>query len=75
MQRSSAAWDAGRGILPGTHDPAEAGTPERRYPDETCNVHQPRGMLAGASCRERMIRLKPGLLNGDIRMKHATFIS
>jgi len=28
-----------------------------------------------ASCRERLIRLKPGLLNGDIRMKHATFIS
>jgi len=28
-------WDAvrGRGLLPGTPDPAEAGTPERRYLD------------------------------------------
>jgi len=30
----------GQGILPGTPDPAEAGTPARRYPDETFNVHQ-----------------------------------
>jgi hypothetical protein len=28
-----------------------------------------------ASCRERLIRLKPGLLSGAIWMKHATFIS
>ncbi len=35
-------WDAGRdsGRLPGMPDPAEAGTPAWRYPDETFNVHQ-----------------------------------
>jgi hypothetical protein len=37
----------GQGILPGTPDPAEAGTPERRYLDETCNVHQPGGCWPG----------------------------
>jgi hypothetical protein len=30
---------------------------------------------AVAYCRERLIRLKPGLLTGDIWMKHSTFIS
>jgi len=30
----------GQGILPGTPDPAEAGTPARRYRDETFKVHK-----------------------------------
>jgi hypothetical protein len=30
---------------------------------------------AGASCRERLIRLKPGLLNGDIGIDFSMFIS
>jgi hypothetical protein len=30
---------------------------------------------AGASCRERLIRLKPGLLSSDGWMKHSTFIN
>jgi hypothetical protein len=36
-------WNAGRvrNILPGTPDPAEAGTPERRYRDYFFNVHSP----------------------------------
>jgi hypothetical protein len=29
---------------------------------------------AAAYCQERLIRLKPGLLSGDIWMKHSTFI-
>jgi hypothetical protein len=36
-------WDACRGsrVLPGKTDPAEAGTPERRYLDETFKFHKP----------------------------------
>jgi hypothetical protein len=30
---------------------------------------------AAASCQASPIRLKPGLLSGDIGMKHATFLS
>jgi hypothetical protein len=30
---------------------------------------------AAASCPENLIRLKPGLLSGDIWIKKATFIS
>jgi len=42
-------WEAcqGRGILPGTPDPAEAGTPDPCCPDEKWNGHQPVGCLPG----------------------------
>jgi hypothetical protein len=30
---------------------------------------------AGAYCRERLIRLQPGLRSGDVRIKNSNFIS
>jgi hypothetical protein len=68
-------WAAcrGRGIPPGTPDPAEAGTPERRYLDEHFNfISRWNACRAAASCQGRLIRLKPGLLNGNIWMNIST---